>query len=197
MPPFAVTPVTLRGNAVILEPISPRHLSGLFEAGRDYADWEYMPIGGFGSEADAAAWVREAVEALANGSAVPFVLVCPSTNRIMGSTRYMTIRAAHRGLEIGYTWVGKDFQRTRVNTEAKYLLLSHAFDVLGAYRVELKTDSRNLRSQNAIERIGATKEGVLRCHMVAQNGYVRDSVMYSVTFRDWPGVKAGLETKLA
>ena len=114
----------------------------------------------------------------------------------MGSSRYLNIRPRDHGLEIGYTWLGREFQRTAVNTEAKYLLLENAFDVIGAHRVELKTDLRNLRSQKAIERLGAQKEGVLRRHMVTQGGYVRDSVCYSITDLDWPRVRVPLAAKL-
>jgi len=194
---FDVRPVVLRGASVVLEPISDADTAGLFDIGQHVSDWAFMPIPGFVTLSDAREWVREAVELASSGTHVTFVLKDPSNARVMGSSRYMTIRPPHRGLEIGYTWLGNEFQRTRVNTEAKYLLLSHAFDALGAYRVELKTDSRNVRSQRAIERIGATKEGVLRCHMVTQQGYIRDSVMYAITFRDWPAVKAALELKLA
>jgi RimJ/RimL family protein N-acetyltransferase len=124
---------------------------------------------------------------------VPFAIVLRASGRAVGSTRYIDIRRAHRGLEIGWTWIGREWQRTAVNSECKRLLLEHAFEVLGALRVQLKTDARNTRSQRAIERLGAKREGVLRAHMVLADGFVRDSVMYSVIAAEWPSVKQGLE----
>jgi RimJ/RimL family protein N-acetyltransferase len=132
---------------------------------------------------------------------VPFAIVEKSPpgaigrapGRAIGSTRYLDIRREHRGLEIGWTWLGRAWQRTAANTECKLLLLEHAFEALGALRVQLKTDARNLASQRAIERIGAVREGVLRAHMVVREGFVRDSVMYAVTAGEWPEVKGKLE----
>mgnify|MGYP005847193921 CR=1 FL=1 len=141
--------------------------------------------------------MQQALELARREMHYTYVLAEPSSGVLMGSTRYLNVRPRDHGLEIGYTWLGRDYQRTAVNTEAKYLLLTHAFEVLGAFRVELKTDARNLRSQKAIERLGAQKEGVLRRHMVVQDGFVRDSVMYSITDLDWPDVKKGLMEKLA
>ncbi len=114
-------------------------------------------------------------------------------NKVVGSTRYLNIRPQHRALEIGWTWLGREWQRTSANTETKLLLLTHAFEKLGAVRVEFKTDGRNLRSQRALERIGATMEGVLRQHMIVQGNYRRDSVYFSVIDRDWPTVKERLQ----
>ncbi len=108
----------------------------------------------------------------------------------------MDVRPAHRGLEIGYTWIARAYQGTRVNPECKYLLLRHAFEKLGAIRVQLKTDGRNLQSQHAIEKLGAVKEGVLRKHLILPDGYVRDTVMYSITDSEWPHVKSRLEARL-
>jgi RimJ/RimL family protein N-acetyltransferase len=105
----------------------------------------------------------------------------------------LNISRRDRGLEIGSTWLGKPWQRTRINTEAKYLLLRHAFEVLGAVRVQLKTDSRNVASQRAIERLGAIREGILRKHMLSQQGFMRDSVLYSIIDDDWPTIKGRLE----
>ncbi len=137
--------------------------------------------------------IRSVLEDSRDGSAWPFATVENESGRAIGSTRYFDIRPEHRGLEIGWTWLGVAHQRTAANTECKRLLLVHAFDVLGALRVQLKTDARNLRSQRAIERIGAVREGVLRAHMILPDGFVRDSVMYSITRADWPAVKSKLE----
>lgn len=191
-----VEPVMLRGRAVTLEPVSRTHVSGLFEIGQTEDDWAYLPIPGFASLSGAEQWVQQALALAERGLHYTFVLLDPQSGQVMGSTRYLNIRARDHGLEIGYTWLGKQFQQTAVNTEAKYLLLRHAFETVGAYRVEFKTDLRNVRSQRAIERIGAKREGVFRRHMIAQGGHVRDSVYYSVTDLDWPQVRAGLEEKL-
>ena len=132
----------------------------------------------------------------ARGEHVTYTLLDPRDNSPLGSSRYLNIRDKDRGLEIGWTWLGQKAQRTPVNTEAKLLLLSQAFDDFGAYRVELKTDARNLRSQAAIERIGGTREGVFRRHMMAQHGFVRDTVYYSIIDAEWPVVRQRLLTLL-
>ncbi|MFP6614994.1 MAG: GNAT family protein, partial [Candidatus Hydrogenedentota bacterium] len=116
---------------------------------------------------------------------VPFAIKHMEDDKIVGSTRYIDVRREHRGLEIGWTWVGLDYQRTPVNTECKFLLFKHAFDDLGAFRVQLKTDSRNDQSQNAIQRIGAKREGTLRNHTKLWDGYLRHMVMFSVTHKEW------------
>lgn len=186
----------LEGGHVRLEPLTAAHVDGLFEIGQRQEDWAYLPTGAFTSRPDAERWVHQALDLASKQLHYPYVLVSPDTGVLMGSTRYLNVRPRDHVLEIGYTWLGHDYQRTPVNTEAKYLLLRHALEELGAYRVELKTDARNLRSQKAIERLGAQREGVLRRHMVVQDGYVRDSVMYSITDLDWPDVKKGLLGKL-
>ena len=191
-----VVPRVIRGSNVVLEPISLSHTKGLWEIGQESNDWLYMPRPCFGSFEDAEAWVKNALALSVTGEQITYVLVSPTTKKLMGSTRYLNIKGLHRGLEIGWTWLGKAFQRSAVNTETKYLLLSHAFEVLKAHRVEFKTDARNIRSQHAIQRIGATKEGVFRRHAVVQNGFVRDSVYFSVIDTEWPDVKLALEEKL-
>ena len=130
------------------------------------------------------------------GADIPFVVIHKSSGRIAGATRYMEFRAAHRGVEIGGTWYGAEFRRTAVNTECKYLLLRHAFEVMDCIRVQFKTDLRNERSQRAIERIGAVREGVLRNHMILPDGTIRHSVYYSILATEWPDVKQRLEALL-
>ena len=191
---FDVQPVTLEGAHVRLEPLAERHVAGLFSVGRQAEDWAYMPRGCFASEDDCRDWVREA---LAEKEQTAFAILDRVSEAPVGSSRYLNIRPQHRGLEIGWTWLGRDWQRTPVNTEAKLLLLGHAFEALGAIRVEFKTDERNDRSQAALERIGATREGVLRQHMIVQGGFLRNSVYYSILDGEWPAVKARLEAKLA
>ena len=148
------------------------------------------------SEQDMRTWVRDILSRAGKGTDLPFVAVHLASGRVAGATRYLNIMPTDRGLEIGGTWYGTDFQRTAVNTECKYLLLTHAFETLGAIRVQLKTDSRNERSQRAIERIGGVREGVLRNHMILPDGYFRHSVFYSILDSEWPNVKKKLEERL-
>ena len=185
-----VTPITLTGKHVRLEPMTEAHIPALTEigAGRDF--WHFMLYGDMKTEADMRNWVRDI---LSRVNDVPFVAVHLESGRVAGATRYLNIMPRDRGLEIGGTWYGLDFQRTAVNTECKYLLLRHAFETLGAIRVQLKTDSRNVRSQKAIERIGGVKEGVLRNHMILPDGTIRHSVFYSILDSEWEGVKGRLE----
>jgi N-acetyltransferase len=143
------------------------------------------------------AWLWEALEGVEAGTYVAWATVDRLTGRAVGSTRFGDIALEHGRVEIGWTWIAPSNQRTAVNTEAKLLQLAYAFDDLGATRVALKTDGRNLRSQAAIERLGAVREGVLRRHMRLPDGYVRDTVYYSILSDEWPGVKAGLEERLA
>ena len=189
-----VTPITLTGKHVRLEPMTEAHIPALTEigAGRDF--WHFMLYGDMKTEADMRNWVRDI---LSRVNDVPFVAVHLESGRVAGATRYLNIMPRDRGLEIGGTWYGLDFQRTAVNTECKYLLLRHAFETLGAIRVQLKTDSRNVRSQKAIERIGGVKEGVLRNHMILPDGTIRHSVFYSILDSEWEGVKGRLEGMLS
>ncbi len=190
---FEVQAVVLNGEHVRLEPLAPGHAPGLFKCGQEAEDWAFMPRPCFVDMADCKQWIEEAIATVGQ---VPFAIVETGGDRPVGSTRYLNIRPEHRGLEIGWTWLGRDWQRSPVNTETKLLLLQHAFEVLGAIRVEFKTDARNERAQLALERIGAVREGVLRRHMIVQQGYLRDSVYFSVTEEEWPRVKTGLLHKL-
>jgi len=185
-----VKPLVLSGDNLRLEPLSQDHAQGLYNRGRAAADWAYMPRSCFIDLADTRQWIDEALQAPAQLS---FAIVESGKNKAVGSTRYLNIRPEHRSLEIGWTWLGQEWQRTGVNTQVKLLLLSHAFERLGCVRVEFKTDARNARSQRALERMGATREGVLRNHMIVQGDYVRDSVYFSVIDRDWLEVKARLQ----
>ena len=190
---FLVEPVVLEGQYVRVEPLSQEHANGLFNRGCTAADWNFMPRPGFVDMADCRQWIDEA-----NNTAgqVPFAIVETRQGRAVGSSRYMNIRPPHRGLEIGYSWLGRDYQGGVVNSEAKLLLLGYALETLSAVRVEFKTDGRNIRSQKALQAIGAQREGVLRKHMIVQDGFVRDSVYFSVTAEDWPQVKAHLKARL-
>jgi len=190
-------PVILEGKRARLEPLVATHAAALHDAGADPEIWRHLPRGPLRGVEDAKGWIAEAMAAAAQGCEVPFAIVALDSGQVAGSTRYLEIRPQDRGLEIGWTWIGAAWQRTAVNTECKYLLLRHAFEDLGAVRVQLKTDARNLRSQTALERIGARREGTLRKHMAVRDGFIRDSVFFSVTDDDWPEVKARLEALLA
>jgi RimJ/RimL family protein N-acetyltransferase len=185
-----VTPVVLLGKEVRLEPLGLIHAQGLYNRGRVEADWTHLPRSCFVDLADTRHWIDEA---LAVEGQLPFAIVETAKDKVIGSTRYLNIRPEHRSLEIGWTWLGQNWQRTAINTETKLLLLSHAFEKLGCIRVEFKTDTRNERSQRALQRIGATKEGVLRNHMIVQDEFVRDSVYFSVISSEWLDVKERLE----
>jgi RimJ/RimL family protein N-acetyltransferase len=191
-----VKPVTLQGKHVRLEPMTQAHTLALAEIGVGQPFWDFMVYGNLNSVEDMGSWVRDILSRAEMGTDVPFVVLHLASGRLAGATRYMNIMPKDRGLEIGGTWYGLDFQRTVVNTECKYLLLRHAFETLGCIRVQLKTDLRNERSQKAIERIGAVKEGVLRNHMILPDGRIRHSVFYSILDSEWEGVKKRLEEML-
>ena len=187
------TPVTLTGRFVRLEPMTEMHVPGLAAIGAGNEDiWKHMLYGDIRTEEDVRGWILD----ILSRPDLPFVVIHLASGRVAGATRYLNMAPEHRGLEIGGTWYGADFQRTAVNTECKYLLLEYAFETLGCIRVQLKTDERNLRSQRAIERIGAKYEGILRNHMILPDGGYRDSVFYSIIDSEWPGVKKSLEEKL-
>lgn len=188
-----VQPVTLTGTMVRLEPLGPEHAQDLHAAGQEPRIWRYLPSDPSGSEHDMRSWIAAALYDQETGMQLPFAIIERATGCTVGSTRYTHILPRDRGLEIGWTWLAPRVQRTAVNTECKYLLLCHAFEVLGAVRVQLKADVRNDISQRAIERIGAIREGVLRKHMLVLDGFIRDSVLYSILDSEWPVTKARLE----
>jgi len=185
-----VIPITLTGKHVRIEPMTEAHIPALAEIGVGQGFWHFMLYGNMKTEADMRNWV---LDILSRKQDIPFVVVHLASGRVAGATRYLNIMPNDLGLEIGGTWYGPEFQRTAVNTECKYLLLKYAFESLGAIRVQLKTDSRNVRSQKAIERIGGVKEGVLRNHMILPDGTIRHSVFYSILDSEWEGVKGRLE----
>jgi RimJ/RimL family protein N-acetyltransferase len=191
-----VTPVTLTGSHVRLEPLNEKHIPGLAEIGAGQDFWHFMLYGEINTETDMRNWVLDILGRASKGTDLPFAVIDLASGRVAGATRYLNIGPKDRGLEIGGTWYGAEFQRTAVNTECKYLLMKHAFEALGAIRVQLKTDLRNERSQKAIERIGAKREGILRNHMILPDGYIRHSVFYSILDSEWPGVKRNLEEML-
>ncbi len=192
-----VKPIVLTGRHVRLEPMTEAHIPRLAEIGVGQNFWDFMVYGRMDSEDDMRQWVLEILSREKNGTDLPFAVIHLASRRVAGATRYMNIIPKDRGLEVGGTWYGTEFQRTPVNTESKYLLFTHAFETLKCIRLQLKTDLRNERSQKAIERIGAKKEGVLRNHMILPDGRYRDSVYYSILDTEWEGVKRRLEEMIA
>jgi len=185
-------PVTLTGRTIRLEPLERRHAADMAQA----ADADIFMYHGLRPEISQAGFETYIDTLRSRAAMVPFAQVLVESGRAIGGTTYMDIQDANRGVEIGTTWIGRAYHGTMVNPEAKYLLLRHAFEDQGAIRVQLKTDSRNLQSQCAIEKLGAVKEGVLRNHMIMPDGYFRHTVMYSITNDEWPAAKARLETRL-
>ena len=191
-----VRPVVLNGRLVRLEPLSLDHVDDLTAAGADPSIWA-LTIARPADRAGIEAWARAAIANAAAGSEQPFATIELASGRAIGSTRFMSIVPDHRRLEIGWTWLGLAHQRSGANREAKLLQLTHAFEDLGANRVEFKTDARNEKSRKALLGIGATFEGIFRSHMIMPTGPLRDSAWYSVISTEWPEVKARLEALLA
>jgi RimJ/RimL family protein N-acetyltransferase len=192
---MVIAPVILEGRHVRLEPLTTEHTARLAEIGLDADLWAWIPTPVRTPE-EMSAYVQTALKEQAAGSALPFALIEKSSGRTVGSTRYGNIDRDHHRVEIGWTWVARQWQRTAINTEAKYLLLRHAFETLRCIRVELKTDSLNERSRGAILRIGARQEGIFRKHMITASGRIRHTVYFSIVDSEWPEVKARLEAKL-
>jgi RimJ/RimL family protein N-acetyltransferase len=186
---MSLSPVTLTGRTVRLAPLSLAHAAGLASVAQDEQIWAYMRYGPVNTQAKMEDFIRYLLDLQAAGTDLPFTVFHLADNRPAGMTRYMDIQPANHALEIGGTWYAPQYQHTGVNTECKYLLLRYAFETLGMHRVQIKTDLRNERSQRAIERIGAVREGVLREHMVLPDGFIRSSVYYSILVSEWPAVK--------
>jgi len=180
---------------VRLEPLEVSHIDVLCDVGLDQDLWA-LTVARATTPEEMLAYVRGALAAQAARTQVALVTIERKSNRVVGSTRFMNIDLANRRVEIGSTWIAKPWQRTVINTEAKYLMLRHAFESWGCVRVEMKTDALNERSRAAIRRIGAVEEGILRRHTVTWSGRIRDTVYYSVLDSEWPRVKVNLETKL-
>ena len=183
---------TLSGEHVRLEPLTREHAKGLFEAGTDPGIWAWLSVR---QPADVPAAERLVEQALADPDRRPFAQIDAVSGRVAGTTSYYQVVEKHRILSIGHTWIGADWQRTGLNTESKLLLLGYAFETLGAQRVAWETDIRNLRSQRAIERLGALREGVLRAHRIRPDGSSRDTVTYSMLAPEWPAAKARLNER--
>jgi RimJ/RimL family protein N-acetyltransferase len=193
---MGIEPVVLEGKYVRMEPLTLAHHAALWEAGNDARIFEWFPAPVRSSE-EMREWIETALAQQAAGIALPFVTVEKTSGSVAGSTRFNNFDAANRRVEIGWTWLAPRFQRSACNTEAKYLMLRHAFETLGLNRVEFKTDSLNEASRRALLRIGAKEEGTFRNHMVTASGRLRHSVWFSVIAEEWPAVKSALEAKLA
>lgn len=193
---MVVDPVTLPGNFVRLEPLKLEHLDALWAVGQDHDLWQWTPY-----QINTLEKMRTYIQAALDGqelrTALPFVTIEQQTDRIVGSTRFGNIDAPNHRAEIGWTWIGQPWQRTVVNTEAKFLMLQHAFETWHCIRVEFKTDVLNERSCAAILRLGAKQEGIFRHHMITESGRLRDSVYFSIINDEWPEVKARLQSLLA
>jgi RimJ/RimL family protein N-acetyltransferase len=188
---------TLTGNHVRLEPLALTHAQDLLVAGEDLAVWRHMLCAPPTTIEAMRGYIEGALKDAEGGGQIPFATVLIESGKAIGSTRYLEILRNDGGLEIGWTWIGKPWQRTAANTECKYLLMRHAFEDLGALRVMLKTDGRNEKSQKAIARIGGKREGVLRRNRRIWDGFVRDTVVYSILDSEWPEAKAALEARLS
>jgi RimJ/RimL family protein N-acetyltransferase len=190
-----VEPVTLEGKFVRLDPMRIDHLPALCRAGIEPSLWEWTTAI-VKDESDMERYVRTALADQASGIALPFVTVERKSETIVGSTRFGNIDTTNRRVEIGWTWVNPDWQRSVINSEAKLLMLTHAFEFWKCIRVELKTDSNNKKSRAAVKRIGCVEEGILRNHMIRENGKYRDSVYFSIIESEWESVRSDLTSKV-
>ncbi|QSX18884.1 GNAT family N-acetyltransferase [Priestia megaterium] len=184
--------VEIVGTAVKLVPLEKMHEQGLYEAAKPKEIWEHLPVK-VHSLSDMKQLIESALKAKQEGREFPYAVFDVESNSIVGSTRFLDISLPNKSLEIGWTWYHPSVWRTRVNTECKYLLLKYCFEELKLHRVQFKTDVQNKRSRAAIMRLGATQEGIIRKHMVLPEGYVRDSVIFSIIDDEWPAVKKRLE----
>lgn len=193
---FSIQPITLEGQHVRLEPLSLDHLNRLCTIGLDQNLWQ-CTVTQIQSGTDLQRYIETALAQQDAGTALPFATIEQASGKIVGSTRYGNIDSNNRRVEIGWTWIASPWQRTGINTEAKYLMLRHAFETMGCIRVELKTDALNERSRRAILRLGAQEEGILRQHVITQHGRIRDTIYYSILVDEWPAVRTRLEARLA
>jgi RimJ/RimL family protein N-acetyltransferase len=186
----------LEGRLVVLEPVEPKHEERFWEAAQDRKIWTITSADVGRDRSIFDAWWSQLRDAFAAGEEIPFATVLRDGGRVVGSTRFLTLRPDHRGVEIGHTWLRSELWQTGVNVEAKLLMLEHAFERCGCMRVEFKTDARNERSRKAMEALPARFEGIFRKHMLVRDGEVRNSAYYAITDDEWPAVKANLERRL-
>ena len=186
----------LEGRLVVVEPLGPEHEDDLWEAAQDPEVWRWLPVHAAADRESFHRWFEDAAARRDAGLDVPFAVVELASGRAIGSTRYLTLRPEHRGLEIGWTWNARPAWGSGANAEAKLLLLRHAFETLGCMRVEFKTDALNERSRAALEALPARFEGIFRKHMLVRDGALRDSAYYAITDDEWPTVRGNLERRL-
>jgi RimJ/RimL family protein N-acetyltransferase len=184
--------LTLTGQGVCLRPLSEEHASALFAVGDEDEIWQYLPYGRIATAEAMRRWIRMLLERRDRGTDLPFAIQCLGDGRFAGATRYLRIDRQNRSVEIGGTWLGRDYRGTGVNAACKLLLLENAFENWGCIRVQLRSDVRNLRSHRALAKLGAVREGILRQDMLLPNGARRDSVVFSILDWEWPSVKRGL-----
>ncbi|MCU1286911.1 MAG: family N-acetyltransferase [Acidobacteriales bacterium] len=195
--PLALQSIRLTGTRAELVPLEVSHIEALYEAGRDPQAFRYFR-NRMTSVEDMRTYMMEGLATQTKGTDLPWVILDREQgNKVVGSTRLFDVQLANRNGEIGHTWLNPSVWRTRINTECKYMILRHCFETLNFLRVQLKTDLRNVRSQEAIARLGAVREGVWRNHVIMHDGYIRSSVVFSVLAEEWPGVKGKLEEALA
>lgn len=190
-----IEPIVLEGEFVRLEPLKLNHFDELCEIGLDEEIWRWSPAA-IESPEDMKRYIETALDEQKREISLPFATVEKSSNKIIGSTRFGNIDVKNKRVEIGWTWIAKNWQRTFINTEAKLLMLTHAFETWKCVRVELKTDALNEKSKSAILRIGAKQEGILRQHIITKKGRLRDTVYFSILDSEWLDIKSNLTTKL-
>ena len=190
-----IEPIVLEGVHIRLAPLSLSHLAPLCKVGLDEQLWYYTTIR-LQTPEDMHNYIQTALREQTEGSALPFVIIEKSSDRVIGTTRFHSINKTHRRLEIGFTWIARDWQRTNVNTEVKYLMLKQAFDQYRCIRVEFKADISNELSRQSLLRIGAKQEGILRNYLLSSHKGARDLVLFSIIATEWAEVKANLEKKL-
>ncbi|MDP8245399.1 MAG: GNAT family protein [Candidatus Hinthialibacter antarcticus] len=191
---FDPQPIVISNERVRLEPLQLEHASGLYEAGRHEDLWRYLPCEMQEHVDETRTWINDALSEQEKGTQLPFTIFGAATDQVIGSTRYLDIRREDRNVEIGWTWLTPGVHGSAVNPECKLLLMQHAFETLGAVRVQLKCDERNLRSQRAMEKLGFVREGVLRRTRICWDGHIRNTVYYSVLDDEWPRVKQTIQS---
>lgn len=193
---MTLQPVTLHGRLVTLEPLGEHHIPDLLSAAQDERLWRYMFYGNLAEREPMEAFIRNAIRLRDTGTDLPFAVIHQASGKAIGSTRFRDICMKHMKLEIGGTWYATEYQRSGVNLESKYLLLRHAFETFGILRAQFKTDIRNARSRQSLEKMGAVQEGVLRRSAIMPDGVIRDTAIYSILDTEWGVVKQGLEARM-
>jgi RimJ/RimL family protein N-acetyltransferase len=188
--------VTLEGRLVRLEPLSEHHIPGLLHAAHDERIWQYMFYGNLAERGQMESFISNAIRLREAGTDLPFAVIHKASGQAIGSTRFRDICMKHMKLEIGGTWYASEYQRSGVNLECKYLLMRHAFETFGSLRVQFKTDIRNARSRQSLEKMGATLEGVLRRSAIMPDGLIRDTAVYSILDTEWGMVRQRLEARM-